>query len=349
MPELPDNSLYAVLALIVAAVAVLALSPLAHMAGLVDRPDDDLKDHARDTPIVGGIAIFVAFHLGLAVAGDFDVWLFGLTAFLLVVGLIDDVLGLSPLPRLGAGVVAGILLVYSVGADADLGAAVLVVALLVVALNAVNLLDGADAVAGSAALVSGIGLIFLALIRSVDPVPALLLAGAAGGFLVVNWPPARTFLGDGGAYVVASALTYLVVTSSDHPIDVSGEWLPEVLVAALLFGVFIVDLAVTLLRRTVARQPLFGGDRSHVYDQLADRGWTPARVATAVAATQLAIVTLVVLSVLILTPWAAFAVSLFVIHAVITMLCAMGFAYQPQKRTSVKAIFQDPDSAKTPI
>lgn len=347
MIELPDNSLYAVLALVFSGAAVLLLSPLGRRFGLVDRPDADLKDHGQDTPIVGGIAVFLAFHGGLALAGQFDWWLFGLTLFLLAVGLFDDLRTLSPLLRLGAATVAGILLAYAAGGQSEPLAGIIIVVLLVVAINAVNLLDGADAVAGSAALVTGVGLVFLAMIRDTDPIPALLFAGALGGFLIVNWPPARVFLGDGGAYVVAASLSYLVIRSSAAPLGTEGDWLPEILVAASLFGVFFIDLAVTLLRRTVSRQPLFGGDRSHVYDQLADRGWPASRVAVSVASTQTAIVGMVLLAALVLDAWLAFAVSLFLLHAMVTMLCAMGFATKPETRVSVREIFQDPDPAST--
>jgi hypothetical protein len=111
--------------------------------------------------------------------------------------------------------------------------------------------------------------------------------------------------------------------------------MPEVLVGVALFGVFIVDLAVTLLRRTVARQPLFGGDRSHVYDQLSDRGWSPAWVANSVASAQTGVVGLVLLLDLVFSPWVAAVAAIFLLHAMVTMLCAMGFAYQYQPWESV--------------
>jgi UDP-GlcNAc:undecaprenyl-phosphate GlcNAc-1-phosphate transferase len=324
---MPDNSLYALLALAISAVAVLLLGLVAGSLGLVDRPDQELKDHKKETPIVGGIAVFLALHISLVVAGVFDVWLLALSFGLLLVGLYDDLRTLSPLFRLAAGAGAGVLLVFSIGAEDDLLAAGFVVVVLLVAINAVNLLDGADGVAGSAALVATVGLVFLNLNRGTEAFPSLILAAALAGFLIFNWPPARAFLGDGGAYVVAAALTYFVLTSTSAPVDSGGDWLPEVLVAVAFFGVFLVDLVVTLLRRIIARQPMFGGDRSHVYDQLADGGWSPARVASSVAGTQVGIVGLVLLLDLVVRPWAAVVSAVFLLHTVVTLLCAMGFAY----------------------
>jgi UDP-N-acetylmuramyl pentapeptide phosphotransferase/UDP-N-acetylglucosamine-1-phosphate transferase len=332
---MPDNSIYALLALGVSAAAVLLLGWIAGRIGLVDRPDEDLKGHEKPTPIVGGIAVFLALHAGLIAAGEFDVWLLALTLALLVVGLYDDVRQLSPIVRLVAGAGAGVLLVFSVGAEDDLLAAAFIVGLLVVAINAVNLLDGADGVAGSAGLISAIGLVFLNLNRGGEAFPPLLLVGALSGFLIFNWPPAKAFLGDGGSYVVAAGLTYFVLTSTGSPVDAGGDWMPEVVVGVALFGVFLVDLAVTLLRRTVARQPLFGGDRSHVYDQLADRGWSPSWVANSVATAQIGVAGLVLLLDLVFSPWVAAIAAIFLLHAMVTMLCAMGFAYQYQPWESV--------------
>jgi hypothetical protein len=69
----------------------------------------------------------------------------------------------------------------------------------------------------------------------------------------------------------------------------------ELVVAAGVLGVFAVDLAVTVIRRAGAGRPLFAGDRSHVYDQVRDQGWSvPAVVAAATAAQSVVVVVVVV-------------------------------------------------------
>ncbi len=328
--SLPNSSLFAALALAVSALVVLGLNPIAGRLGLLDRPDDFLKDHGRDTPITGGIAVFLGLHVAMAVGQEFDLGLFALTSVFLVIGLFDDIKGLSPLIRLAAAGIGGIGMVFLLDAQGDLLAAILVVALFVVALNAVNLLDGADGVAGSATLVTALGLAFLALFRDTEALGPLFLAGAVAGFLIFNWPKAKVFLGDGGAYVVGASLAYFVVGLAGEPVAFDSTWLPRVLVAGSMFGVFGVDLVVTLLRRVIARQPLFGGDRSHVYDQLATEGWSPVRVAGAVAIVQIGVVVLVLLFDVVFAPWVAAILSLFLVHGVITALCALGFASRRQ-------------------
>jgi UDP-GlcNAc:undecaprenyl-phosphate GlcNAc-1-phosphate transferase len=89
------------------------------------------------------------------------------------------------------------------------------------------------------------------------------------GFLVFNRPPARIYLGDAGAYLVGTALALACASALDADGAIT-TWaaLP------LLVAVPVTDTAVAILRRRRAGAPLFSGDRSHVYDQLVDRGRT---------------------------------------------------------------------------
>jgi UDP-GlcNAc:undecaprenyl-phosphate/decaprenyl-phosphate GlcNAc-1-phosphate transferase len=307
--------------------AVWILSPLAGRLGLLDRPDGALKDHVSDTPIVGGIAVFLGLHATMAFGQTLDTWLLGITFVLLVVGVVDDIVGLSPLIRLIAAAFAGLGLVWAVDAQVHLLAAISIVVLMVIAVNAVNLLDGADGIAGSAAFVSAVGIGLLAVEEGTAAVlPPLILAGAIVGFLVFNWPPARVFLGDGGAYVVAGSLAFFAVTLTNEPANVSSDWFPTSIVAASTLGVFLVDLIVTLLRRIVSRAPLFGGDRSHVYDQLSLEGHSPLAVVGMVAGVQTVIVALVVTFYFLFHPWVAAGLSVFVVLVTIGVLLAMGFS-----------------------
>jgi UDP-GlcNAc:undecaprenyl-phosphate GlcNAc-1-phosphate transferase len=107
------------------------------------------------------------------------------------------------------------------------------------------------------------------------------LVGALAGFLVFNRPPARIYLGDAGAYFVGAAhaiLASLALGSANGP----AGWAAVPLLVALP----LVDTAIAIARRVRSRRPLFTGDRSHVYDQLVDRGLTTGSVAIAFAALQ---------------------------------------------------------------
>jgi UDP-N-acetylmuramyl pentapeptide phosphotransferase/UDP-N-acetylglucosamine-1-phosphate transferase len=165
-------------------------------------------------------------------------------------------------------------------------AIVLGIALVVLAINAVNLFDGLDGLAGSVTLVTALGLTWLATGRDLTAIAPLELAAAVAGFLVLNWHPARVFLGDSGAYVVGLVLAHLII-------DASPSGALQMVVTTGTLGVLAIDLVVTLLRRRVSGHPMFTGDRSHIYDQLRDRGWSVPKVAIGMATAQAAIVVIV--------------------------------------------------------
>ena len=247
--------------------------------GYVDHPGmDSLKVHERTAVPLGGVGVFLGFHFAAWIGERIDPALLAATTLVLVLGLIDDRRGLPPVLRLVVEIGAGVVVVAGTDvATASWVMAVLGVSLVVFAVNAVNLFDGLDGLAGSVGMVAAFGVAALASSRGEIPDDALALAAALAGFLVLAWHPARVFLGDSGAYVLGVILAGLILRSSGGP--------AELLIASGLLGVFALDLLVTVIRRVRSRRPLFTGDRSHVYDQLKDRGVTiPVIVGIAVAA-----------------------------------------------------------------
>ncbi len=271
----------------VAAVVALAWAGLAILIGprigFVDRPDDPaLKTHTRPAVPLGGVGVFAGVHAGMAVEGIFDPGLAAATAGLVVLGLLDDRYRLAPLLRLAVQVLLAVVVV--VFADGGWSAAPLAlvvgVQLVVGTVNAVNLFDGLDGLVGASGVVAALGVAALGEARGLNGTFGVVMAAALVGFLVLNWHPARVFLGDNGSYVVGAFLAYGIMRMSPEPVD------SRLVVAAVLLGVFALDLAVTIIRRRLAGAPLFTGDRSHIYDQLRDRGMTVPWVAITMAAVQ---------------------------------------------------------------
>lgn len=269
--------------------------------GYVDRPDDPaLKAHSAPAVPLGGVAIFVAIHLGLAFVDLFDSTFLAASGMLLLLGLIDDKIGLSPVLRLAVTAAAGVVLALSLD---DMGAAAYVVLVVIVAVNAVNLFDGLDGLAGSAGAVSAVAAAGLAAVRGTELVPGILVAAAIAGFLVFNWHPAKAFLGDNGAYTLALVLVWLIINSDGTVVGITA--------GLGVLGVFIVDLLVTVLRRWRAGAPLFAGDRSHIYDRLHQSGMSVPQVALASATAQVALAGLTLLFVWWLpSGWALVATAL---------------------------------------
>lgn len=297
-----------VIGILVALVVALSLAfvsrKFAPALRLVDAPDGELKPHAGAIPVTGGIAVVGGVLVGWLVAGVFDSAVVGLMVLLFAVGLIDDIRPLPPMVRLVA--VSAIGVGFAIWSDIVVGlpATLLTTILVVVIVNAVNLLDGADGVAGTAAMVSFAGIGVLASLRGVEPTTWWIVAAALVGFLVLNWPPARIFLGDGGAYAVGGLLvaSALAVTPSGE--DFWSVWMPALAVAISMTGVFLVDLFLTVFRRLRSHARLTGGDRLHVYDRLRDSGWAPAMVALSVGVAQtLIVLVLIGVDVWVLDPW----------------------------------------------
>lgn len=233
--------------------------------GYVDRPDTgDLKAHTIPAVPLGGVAVFVGVHVGMAVEGAVDGWLLASSALLLTLGLVDDRRGLPPMWRLAAEVCAAGLLAAGAFNDRGILAVIVIGLLAVTAVNAVNLFDGLDGLAGTSALVTCIGVVALSVARGTDAGPAAVLAASLAAFLLLNWHPARVFLGDSGAYVVGIILAFAVARVSNH--------VGELLVGIGLLGVFLIDVGATVVRRLRARADLFSGDRNHTYDRLVASG-----------------------------------------------------------------------------
>jgi UDP-GlcNAc:undecaprenyl-phosphate/decaprenyl-phosphate GlcNAc-1-phosphate transferase len=295
--------------------------------GFVDRPDDLLKTHRTPAVPLGGVGVVLGVLAGTLVEGFFSPWLAAAMVVLLVLGLVDDRSGLDPRLRLVVEAGAGALLAVG-GVPSGFGPVerVAVVILVVAAVNAVNLFDGLDGLLGSVAVVTGVALYVLGSLRGVDAVVPLLLAATCAGVLVLNWHPARVFFGDNGAYVVGLLLVFGMAA-----VSAGGETGSRLTVAAFLLGVPAFDLVVALLRRRLAGAPLFIGDRSHLYDQLHDRG-VPIRSVALLAAAAQAVWAAAVIGVdALLGGWAAVAVLAVLAVAVLAGLGALGFI-RPDKR-----------------
>ncbi len=258
----------ALLALAITLVAAPIVRRLALRVGIVDRPGP-LKTHRSPVPYLGGVAVLLGVVVG-PLGADRPAMLVPY-ALATALGVVDDARGLPPRARLSAEALIGASAAVVVPGPLEVRCATAV--LLVVLMNAVNLLDGQDGLAAGACLLSAAAFAILGGdARSI----ALALSGALAAFLVFNTPPARMYLGDGGAYLVGAVLATLPALTSPG-ISVWSVWIATPLIVALPLA----DTGVAVLRRLRAGQPLLLGDRSHVYDQLVDRGWR-TEVSTAV-------------------------------------------------------------------
>ena len=231
-----------------------------------------MKVHARSVPYLGGVAVLVA--IAGPVLGERPSLLVPL-GLACALGLVDDAAGLPPAVRLAAEIGLGVSAAIAVGHH-GFGRVVLGVVVVLVLVNAVNLLDGLDGLAAGVTLAAAAG--FYVVLAGAGATLALVLAGAVAGFLVWNAPPARVYLGDAGSYLIGTALAMLFLAAAQRPAEVVSG-------ACLFLAVPVADTAIAIVRRFRAGGRCWPAIAGHVYDQLVDRGWpAPAAVVACVAA-----------------------------------------------------------------
>jgi UDP-GlcNAc:undecaprenyl-phosphate GlcNAc-1-phosphate transferase len=294
--------------------------------GYVDRPDEPtLKAHDRPAVPLGGVGLFLGVHLAALVTRELDLGLLIASSIVLVLGLVDDRRGVDPGTRLVVEIGAALILILDLPGNPGILFYLLAGALVVFAINAVNLFDGLDGLVGSVALVTAVGLAGVAQGRGADAMTALALAAALAGFLILNWHPARVFLGDAGAYFVGLYLASLILDVSDDPV--------ELILTSGFLGVFAIDLLVTLLRRKRNDRPLFIGDRSHIYDQLRDRGMSVPAIAMLAAVTQAVLLVMVIMAEQLLGPTWSMVTLIAILAVFLGLLARLGFLRVDEARS----------------
>jgi UDP-N-acetylmuramyl pentapeptide phosphotransferase/UDP-N-acetylglucosamine-1-phosphate transferase len=283
LPFFVDSPWIAALCMALAALAVCALILLTLLrTGYAWRLATDIPNerslHTRPTPRVGGWGIVPVSVVGM-LAGTPALWLAAvLAAALAAVSQIDDRRGLPARVRFGAHVLAVALLIVLNPAPVPWWALCGVGFLMVWLVNLYNFMDGSDGLAGGMALIGFGGYAVAALS---GPVPQIdvgiasaTIAGAAAGFLLFNFHPARVFLGDSGSIplgFLAGALGYWGWLRGTWPV-----WFP-----ALVFSPFIVDASVTLARRLARGEKFWQAHREHYYQRMVQSGIGHARTALA--------------------------------------------------------------------
>jgi len=134
-------------------------------------------------------------------------------------------------------------------------------------LNLYNFMDGIDGIAGMEAVTSLAGsalLLYLADAPKEYIYWPLLLSAAVAGFLVVNFPPAKIFMGDAGSGFLGFSLGLLACWHSTWSPNMFWSWL-------ILLGIFVVDATLTLLRRILQGKKPYEAHRSHAYQHAAVR------------------------------------------------------------------------------
>ncbi len=226
--------------------------------------------HKDYKPLMGGMAMYLAFAAALLLFSPPDyvaelLVLIGGAAFLALVGLIDDRYNLGIRVRLLAQVITA-LSMAALGVSIRLfGTPLLDVPLTVVWVcaitNAVNFLDNMDGLAAGLTAIAAAGFTAIAFSQGLELVSMLAaaLAGSAVGFLIYNFNPASSFMGDMGSLVLGFVLSALAIKLEFGTQPLSVTWMVPVLVLALP----IIDINLVMLTRLLEGRSLGQGGKDH--------------------------------------------------------------------------------------
>ncbi|HEY3897786.1 MAG TPA: MraY family glycosyltransferase [Chthoniobacter sp.] len=268
---------------------------LAHRGIGLDYAHESRKKQAVPIPRIGGMPLMLAISVGLLVIfavrpSNATNWFPILVGSLMMygLGLWDDLYRLGAKKKLLGQILTAVLVYYmglniekfsypGAAGSIDLGAWRLPVTVfwLIAVPNVVNLIDGFDGLAGGLGLCMSVTLGIVGLHNEQVPVAcyAFTLAGALLGFLVFNFPPAKIYLGDGGAYLIGFTIAALSLTSSNK-----GSVAKVLFVTLIALGVPILDTTFAVVRRALRGYPIFHADDEHFHHRLEALGFSKTRI-----------------------------------------------------------------------
>jgi len=308
----------ACLALLISCIVTLWLTPLvrgwAIARGVVDEPGGR-RINQRIIPRLCGIAVIVGFFVPLALLAIAKTALMqslltnvhlalGLVLGGLlvgVVGAVDDMRGLGPWTKLCAQLL-GACVAYTFGyridavnvpllGELNMGYAgpLVTVGWFLAITNAINLIDGLDGLAGGISFFATVTNLCLALANQSHIVVLLSssLGGALLGFLRYNWYPASIFLGDAGSMF----LGFVLAATSIAGATTKSTTAVAIFAPMIALGVPITDTLFAMVRRKLARKPIFSADRGHIHHRLLDLGLTHRNVVIVLYVTSIVLAT----------------------------------------------------------
>lgn len=274
-----------VLAFFISVTATPVVRTLAFKFRVTDIPKDDRRMHKREMPLMGGLAIFLAFAVAVLIFCKPSVATYGMLAGNLIVviaGIIDDKKDMNAFVKLflqiaaaavayGSGIAIEQINLFGHHIEFGVLSPVVTVFWIVAITNAVNLIDGLDGLSCGVSTIAAATLL-LTLIRTDTDVTVIcmiaILVGANLGFLPFNFNPAKIFMGDTGALFLGYTLAVLSIEGCFKLNGIVSFWVP-----LLVFALPLADTSFAFLRRIFTGKSPFAADRGHLHHRLIDKGF----------------------------------------------------------------------------
>lgn len=253
----------------------------ARKTGVVDNPGGR-KTQKKPIPLLGGMAVFIAFGLAIFQNLNFTIGMkamcFGAT-IIFVLGLLDDTVGLMAHTKL-LGQISAVLIMTNMGYWGGSVKQVVIIIWVVGVTNAFNFLDGMDGLAAGLGVIASLWFTVLAMVTGQLDVAIVTtaLAGACLGFLVFNFRPATIYLGDAGSTVIGFLLASVGVIGGWHFEE--RNLLVSLGVPCMILSILIFDLLMTTILRfkegkvkTIPELLAYTG-RDHVHHRIEKAGFS---------------------------------------------------------------------------
>ena len=270
--------------------------------GAMDLPNSERKMQREAVPYLGGISIAASICIltyGAIYIGDNTTTTFPLVNYLLLpavvmglMGLVDDLRGLQPWPRLVfqtlIGSLVALVMIKNQFTGSPTGNAILdnaLFALWIVGMtNSINFFDNLDGGAAGTVAISCFGISFIAYSQSQESVTALAFVTgcACAGFLLWNRSPAKIYMGDAGALFLGVVVSVLTIRLNP---GIQPQWRSLALLPILL-AVPILDTCIAVFSRLRRGISPFQGGRDHLSHRLMRKGLSKPSAAYALWAMQ---------------------------------------------------------------
>ena len=251
---------------------------------------NERKIHKGKISRLGGLAIFAGFAVSMVYLLIFDFKVqFNVPLFLIamvlafITGFIDDLFRVKARYKLILQLICGLLVGFSgllinkitiiSGFDINFGIFAYIITMFWVSgfMNAINMLDGMDGLASGVVIIATIFLGIIGYLQGMIVVTFLSIAliGSIAGFLVFNYPPAKIFMGDGGAYFLGFMYAVLPLIGIKK-----ASTLTLFLIPLILLMIPVLDMIHVVQNRFMGGYHIFLADRSHIHHRLLHIGFT---------------------------------------------------------------------------
>ena len=276
--------LIVLIAFLTTAILTPLVKRIAYHINALDVPDHKRKVHNKIMPRLGGLAIFASFLLGYMIFAPKTTQMLAILIggfVIILVGMIDDIKSIPPLPKFVGQTVAALIVVlygnitfddmiiFGIQFKFGMLAYPLAVLFIVAIINAINFADGLDGLATGTSTIYFVTIGVIGMIMNklggLDVILCLIMAGACLGFLIYNFYPAKIYLGDSGSMFLGYIISVVAL------LGFKTATITSLIIPLLILFVPIIDTALAMMRRIIKGESIGSADRQHLHHQLLKR------------------------------------------------------------------------------